>query len=147
MGEQESEHVHDMHNSEVDSSHTAWQKMGREDGDGMGFSYLLNASCYLNIEESINIWLRPEYSNKKPLRLSLSLTVKLSTEKTLCTWHVQSVYSFEKIYGTDIIKSLFSLWQELQNGLTIMEALLEEGTLFLITEPLKLVNGQTCLPA
>lgn len=63
-----------------------------------------------NFEESINIWLRPEFSNKKPLGLALSLIFKSSTEKTLCTLHVQSVYSFETIYSTDTVKSLFSLW-------------------------------------
>lgn len=147
MGEQESEHVHTVHNSEGDSSHKAWQTMWREDGDGVAFSYLLKARCFLNIKESITICLRPEYPNKKSIRPALSLTVKLSTEKALCIWHVLSVYSFEKIYGTDIIKSLFSLWWELQNSLTIMEALLEESTLFLIPELLKLVNGPRCLTA
>lgn len=63
-----------------------------------------------NFEESRNTWLKPEFSNKKPLRLALSLAVKLLTHKTLCTSHVQSVYSFKKIYGTDTMKSLFSLW-------------------------------------
>lgn len=113
MGEQESEHMHTVHT-------VKWTPATRpdkecEDKMEMEWDFLIYISkCKMlsqyNFEENRNIWLRPECSNKKPLGLALCLTVKPSTEKALCISHVQSVYSFEKIYGTDTVKSLFSLW-------------------------------------
>lgn len=60
-----------------------------------------------SLEKNINILLKTTVFKEKTLGLVLSLIVKPSIEKKIkIVLSVQSVHSFEKIYHTDIVKSL-----------------------------------------